>query len=121
MTNNIDEINKLDDSYKKMIAEMVDVIVNGDGDLSPFPESKEKTELLEYLDNAKKSFESRPTLSSEQITELKEKLSLSSDEDKVKIILDIVDTTVISIELKEVLAPYKHLLTEIRKANKDGK
>jgi hypothetical protein len=104
----------------KSIYIMLNAYRNGDKNLDQFPDSIEKQTLLETISKWKSEM-SNKRLSSEEISELKEKLNSSNEVEQTRIILDIVDNYDISSdELKEIFTDHKELLSRIRKLNKNS-
>ena len=104
----------------KSIDIMLNAYRNGDKNLDQFPDSIEKQTLLETINKLESEMSSKK-LSSEEISELKEKLNSSNEVEQARIILDIVDNYDISSdELKEIFTDHKELLSRIRKLNKNS-
>ena len=130
---------------KRIILSCIDkikAIKDGDEHLSQFEDSIEKKIILEYVPMRENDFKSNESyivylfscifsfLTSRDLDDLqslKEKLKEASYEEKVSIILDIIDNYRITSEVKEICKEYKEILLQIstiqreRILNKDKK
>ena len=100
------------DYNKEIVKELAIAHANGNVTLDGFPDSRERRDMLLILSNASVGKEMTP----EKVTEIKNVFQNGTQEDKIRIILEILDNYQLNDEVKEILRTEEEL---VRKVNKE--